>query len=68
MTGDVGSQSRMIALQAELPDRQLELIRDMAARIPQKRSFGRHPLTIRVTTGMIGLTARASRFPRSEPL
>lgn len=58
----IALENVMISLLAEASDRQLDLIREMAAFISPRPSFTQHPLTIQAATRMIDLVDRAARF------
>jgi hypothetical protein len=52
---------RVIAL-AKAPDRQLDLVREMAAYISPRPGFTQHPLTVRAAAEMMHLVERALHF------
>jgi len=52
----------VIALLAEAPDRQLDLVREMAAYISPRPGFTQHPLTVHAAAEMIDLVERALHF------
>jgi hypothetical protein len=52
----------VISLLAEASDRQLDLIREMAAFICPRAGFTQHPLTIQAAAQMIDMVDRAARF------
>ena len=58
----IALENLVIALLAEASDRQLELVREMAAFISPRAGFTQHPLTIHAATQMIDLVERARRF------
>jgi len=51
-----------IALLARAPDRQLDLVREMAAYISPRPGFTQHPLTVHAAAEMIHLVERALHF------
>ena len=58
----IALENIVISLLAEASDRQLDLIREMAAFISPRPGFTQHPLTIQAATQMIDLVDRAARF------
>lgn len=62
----IALENLVISLLAQSPDRQLDLVRDMAAYISPRPGFTPHPLTIRATAEMIHLVERAGHF-RDQP-
>jgi hypothetical protein len=58
----IALENLVISLLAEASDRQLDLIREMAAFISPRHGFTQHPLTIQAATQMIDLVNRAGRF------
>jgi hypothetical protein len=58
----IALENVVISLLAEASDRQLDLIREMAAFICPRPGFTQHPLTIQAATQMIDLVERAARF------
>ncbi len=62
----IALENLVIALLADAPQHQLELVRDMAAYISPRPGFTAHPLTIRGAAEMIGLIERAGHF-RTAP-
>ena len=58
----IALEGLVTALLAEATDRQLEVVRDMAAYISPRPGFTPHPLTIRAATQMTDLLERASCF------
>jgi hypothetical protein len=63
----IALENIVIALLAEASDRQLGLVRDMAACISPQPNFTQHPLTIRAATKMTDLAERACRLREVEP-
>lgn len=64
----IALENLVIALLAQAPEPQLELIRDMAAYISPRPGFTPHRLTIHAAAEMISLVDRANKFkvgPRS---
>jgi hypothetical protein len=55
-------ENLVITLLAEASDRQLDLVREMAAYISPRPDFTQHPLTIRAAAQMIHLVERAGHF------
>src|SRR5665213_1681404 len=62
----IALENLVISLLAEAPDRQLDLVREMAAFISPRPGFTPHPLTIRAAAEMIHLVERAGHF-RDQP-
>ena len=62
----IALENLVISLLAQSPDRQLDLVREMAAYISPRRGFTPHPLTIRAAAEMIHLVERAGHF-RDQP-
>jgi hypothetical protein len=60
-------ENLVISLLAEAPDRQLDLVREMAAFISPRPGFTHHPLTIHAATHMIDLLNRAGHFRAVKP-
>lgn len=58
----IALENLVISLLAEASDKQLDLIREMAAFISPRDGFSQHPLTIQAATQMIDLVNRAGRF------
>ncbi|MBK5199558.1 MAG: hypothetical protein JJE37_14975 [Methyloceanibacter sp.] len=58
----IALENLLIALLAEASDRQLDLVREMAAYISPRRGAAQHPLTIHAAAQMIDLVERASHF------
>ena len=58
----IALENLMISLLVEVPNRQLDLVREMAAFISPRPGFTHHPLTIHAATKMIDLVDRASHF------
>ncbi len=62
----IALENLVIALLADAPPHQLDLVRDMAAYISPRPGFTAHPLTIRAAAEMVGLVERADHF-RTPP-
>jgi hypothetical protein len=58
----IALENLVIALLAQSPDRQLDLVRELAAYISPRPGFTPHPLTIRAAAEMIHLVERAGHF------
>lgn len=58
----IALENLMIALLAEGPDRQVEVVREMAAYISPRPGFRHHPLTTQAAAHMIDLVERAAHF------
>ena len=58
----IALENLVITLLAEASDRQLDLVREMAAYISPRPGFTHHPLTIHAAAQMINLVERAGRF------
>jgi hypothetical protein len=63
----IALENLMISLLSEAPERQLGLIREMAAFISPRPGFTHHPLTVHAATQMINLVDRAEHFRTVEP-
>ena len=63
----IALENLLIALLAEAPDRQLDLVREMAAYISPRPGFTRHPLTIHAAAQMMHLVERAGHFRPVAP-
>jgi len=63
----IALENLVISLLAEAPERQLDLVREMAAFISPRPGFTHHPLTIHAATQMIDLVERAGHFRSSTP-
>ena len=63
----IALENLVISLLAEAPERQLDLVREMAAFISPRPGFTNHPLTIHAATQMIDLVERAYHFRSSTP-
>ena len=63
----IALENLMISLLSEAPERQVGLIREMAAFISPRPGFTQHPLTIHAATQMINLVDRAEHFRTVEP-
>lgn len=58
----IAIENLVIALLAESSDRQLELVREMAAFISPRSGSAPHPLTIQAAAKMVDLVERARHF------
>ena len=58
----IALENLVITLLAEASDRQLDLVREMAAYISPRPGFTHHPLTIHAAAQMIDLVDRAIHF------
>jgi len=58
----IALENLVIALLAQASDRQLELVREMAAYISPRPGFTQHPLTVHAAAQMIHIVERAGRF------
>jgi hypothetical protein len=58
----IALENLVIALLAQAPDRQLDLIREMATYISPRSGFTQHPLTIHAAAHMVDLVERAEQF------
>ena len=63
----IALENLVISLLAQAPDRQLDLVREMAAFISPRPGFTHHPLTIHAATQMINLVDRACHFRPAKP-
>jgi hypothetical protein len=63
----IALENLVISLLAEAPDRQLDLVREMAAFISPRPGFVHHPLTIHAAAQMIDLVDRAGHFRPAKP-
>ena len=63
----IALENLVISLLAEASDRQLDLVREMAAFISPRPGFTQHPLTIHAATQMIDLVDRAGHFRAVKP-
>ena len=63
----IALENLVISLLAQSPDRQLDLVREMAAYISPRPGFTPHPLTIRAAAEMINLVERAGHFRDIPP-
>jgi hypothetical protein len=59
----IALENLVIAMLAEATDRQLELVREMAAYISPRPGFTPHRLTLQAAAEMISLVNRAVSFP-----
>jgi hypothetical protein len=58
----IALENVVIALLATAPERQLDLVREMATYISPRPGFTQHPLTVRAAAEMIHLVERARHF------
>lgn len=63
----IALENLVISLLAQSSDRQLDLVREMAAYISPRPGFTPHPLTIRAAAEMIHLVERAGHFRDVPP-
>lgn len=63
----IALENVVIALLAGASDRQLDLVRDMAAYIAPRPGFAQHSLTIQAAALMVDLIARANQFREPPP-
>ena len=63
----IALENLVISLLAQSPDRQLDLVREMAAYISPRPGFTPHHLTIRAAAEMIHLVERAGHFRDVPP-
>jgi len=63
----IAIENLVIALLAESSDRQLNLVREMAAYISPRPGSVHHPLTIQASARMVDLVERASHFRIKAP-
>jgi hypothetical protein len=63
----IALENLVIALLTDVPDKQLDLVRAMAAYISPRPGFTPHRLTIHAATEMISLVERASHFRAMPP-
>ncbi len=63
----IALENLVISLLAQSPDRQLDLVREMATYISPRPGFTPHPLTIRAAAEMIQLVERARHFRDMPP-
>ena len=63
----IALENVVIALLAQAPDRQLDLIRKMAAYISPRPGFTQHPLTVHAAAEMVHLVERALHFRGATP-
>lgn len=65
----IALENVLIALLATAPDRQLDLVREMADYICPRPGFTPHPLTIHAARHMVDLVSRSGRFrPSGGPM
>jgi hypothetical protein len=63
----IALENLVISLLAQSPDRQLDLVRELAAYISPRPGFTSHALTIRAAAEMIHLVERAAHFREVPP-
>ena len=63
----IALENLVIALLAEAPARQLDLVREMATYISPRPGFTPHPLTLRAADEMLSLVDRAVRYASPAP-
>jgi hypothetical protein len=63
----IALENLVVSLLAQSPDRQLDLVREMAAYISPRPGFTPHHLTIRAAAEMIHLVERAEHFRDRPP-
>jgi hypothetical protein len=63
----IALENLVITLLAEASDRQLDLVREMAAYISPRPGFTQHPLTIHAAAQMIDIIDRAGHFRVVRP-
>jgi hypothetical protein len=63
----IALENLVISLLVEAPDRQLDLVREMAAFISPRPGFTHHRLTIHAAAKMIDLLDRAGHFRAVKP-
>lgn len=63
----IALENLVVALLTDASDRQLDLVRDMAAYIRPRPGFTPHRLTIQASTEMISLVDRAGHFKTRGP-
>ena len=63
----IALENLLIALLAEASERQLDLVREMAAYISPRPGFTHHPLTVHAAAQMIDLVERAGHFRSVTP-
>jgi hypothetical protein len=63
----IALENLVISLLAEASERQLELVREMAAFISPRPGFSHHPLTIHAASQMLDLVERAGHFRAVKP-
>jgi hypothetical protein len=64
----IALENLILAMLAEASDRQLDLIREMAAFISPRPGFTHHPLTLHAAAHMIDLVERAGHFRTATPV
>ena len=64
----VALENLVIALLAEGSERQLDLVREMAAYISPRPGFTHHPLTVHAAAQMVHLAERAGHFRTMPPV
>ena len=63
----IALENLVIALLADAPGQQLDLVREMAAHISPRPDSASHPLTIHAATQMVHLVDRAAHFRTGQP-
>jgi hypothetical protein len=63
----VALENLVIALLAQAPEPQLQLVREMAVHISPRPGFTRHRLTLHAADEMLSLVDRARRFRPAQP-
>ena len=63
----IALENVVMALMADASDRQLELVREMAACISPRPDHVQHRLTIHAAARMVGLVERATHFRMTPP-
>lgn len=63
----IALENVLIALLATAPERQLDLVRELAEHILPRPGYTSHPLTIHAARHMIDLISRSESFRQSTP-
>lgn len=63
----IALENLVISLLARASDRQLDLVREMAAYISPRPGFTHHPLTVQAADQMMDLVERAEHFRKKPP-
>ena len=63
----IALENVVVALLADASERQLGLVREMAACISPQPNFTQHPLTVRAASRMTSLVQKARRSREEEP-